>query len=81
MYDVGYEESVFVLRLNSFQLAGQTPNYPRFIAGLVITSVIDLTTGYADPPSIEPKLPLSSGHMIQFRASREGDLNVTLTLR
>ncbi|KAG6811867.1 hypothetical protein H0H92_005443 [Tricholoma furcatifolium] len=46
------------------------PSYPKEIAGLTITSVMDLTTGYdsTNPPTYQPSLPLSSGHMIQFRA-------------
>ncbi|ETW81836.1 hypothetical protein HETIRDRAFT_317679 [Heterobasidion irregulare TC 32-1] len=59
------------------------PAYPQTIAGLSITGVCDLTTGYdsSNPPEYKPKLPLSSGHMIQFRAqSREG-VKIVLTTR
>ncbi|KAL0569810.1 hypothetical protein V5O48_012155 [Marasmius crinis-equi] len=58
--------------------------YPHRIAGLRVTSVIDLTTGYdsTNPPTYKPRLPLSSGHMIQFRAEREpGGDKIILTTR
>lgn len=61
-----------------------TPSYPEQIAGLTITSVVDLTIGYdsTNPPSYKPSLPLSSGHMIQFRAGRKLDgMMVVLTIR
>ncbi|KAG6878773.1 hypothetical protein C0993_008072 [Termitomyces sp. T159_Od127] len=60
------------------------PSYPREIAGLTVTSVVDLTTGYdsTNPPTYKPSLPLSSGHMIQFRAENtvEGT-KIVLTIR
>ena len=58
------------------------PRYPRTLAGLEVTSVRDLTVGYdsANPPTYKPALPLSSGHMIQFRAESAGE-RVTLTTR
>ena len=59
-------------------------SYPKTLAGLTITSVRDLTVGYdsANPPSFVPTLPLSSGHMIQFRAeSVEDGTKITLTTR
>ncbi|KAF7295173.1 hypothetical protein MIND_01056100 [Mycena indigotica] len=57
-------------------------SYPPTIAGLKVTSVVDLTTGYdsTNPPSYEPSLPLSSGHMVQFRASAN-DTKIVLTIR
>nr|GAT58011.1 predicted protein [Mycena chlorophos] len=57
-------------------------SYPREIAGLSITSVVDLTTGYdsTNPPTFKPSLPLSSGHMIQFRAAGNGT-KIVLTTR
>ena len=57
-------------------------NYPQSIAGLRVTSIIDLTLGYdsTNPPTYKPSLPLSSGHMIQFQAASEG-LKVVLTIR
>ncbi|KAJ8078389.1 Glucose 1,6-bisphosphate synthase [Marasmius tenuissimus] len=58
--------------------------YPQQIAGLCVTSVIDLTTGYdsSNPPTYKPQLPLSSGHMIQFRAERDSDgSKIVLTVR
>ncbi|KAJ8468624.1 hypothetical protein ONZ45_g17180 [Pleurotus djamor] len=56
--------------------------YPSHIAGLTVTSVVDLTIGYdsTNAPSFEPRLPLSSGHMIQFRAQNE-DVKIVLTTR
>lgn len=60
------------------------PSYPKQIAGLTITSVVDLTLGYdsTNPPSYKPSLPLSSGHMIQFRAGSKLDgMVVVLTIR
>lgn len=64
-------------------------SYPASIAGLRITRVRDLTVGHAhdssNPPSFEPDLPLSGGHMITFRAQEEGDpsdsLRIVLTIR
>ncbi|KAI0670669.1 phosphoglucomutase first 3 domain-containing protein [Trametes maxima] len=63
---------------------GGTPHYPTTLAGLEVTSVRDLTVGYdsSNPPSYKPALPLSSGHMIQFRAENKADgTKVTLTTR
>ncbi|KAI0646776.1 phosphoglucomutase first 3 domain-containing protein [Trametes meyenii] len=63
---------------------GGTPHYPTTLAGLEITSVRDLTVGYdsSNPPSYKPALPLSSGHMIQFRAENKVDgTKITLTTR
>ncbi|KAM5531828.1 hypothetical protein V8D89_014527 [Ganoderma adspersum] len=60
------------------------PHYPRTLAGLEVTSVRDLTVGYdsANPPTYKPALPLSSGHMIQFRAENKVDgTKITLTTR
>ncbi|KAF8509509.1 hypothetical protein BU17DRAFT_77825 [Hysterangium stoloniferum] len=61
-------------------------NYPREIGGLPIVWIRDLTKGYeydsGRPPTCLPALPLSSGHMIQFRAeSTSGEGSITLTLR
>ncbi|KAK7023829.1 hypothetical protein R3P38DRAFT_2531749 [Favolaschia claudopus] len=60
-----------------------TPAYPKQIAGMAITSVVDLTTGYdsTNPPTYKPSLPLSSGHMIQFRARKEDGTKLVLTIR
>ncbi|KAJ7470417.1 hypothetical protein FB451DRAFT_1339920 [Mycena latifolia] len=60
------------------------PGYPHEIAGMEITSVVDLTTGYdsTNPPTYKPALPLSSGHMIQFRAVKKEDgTKMVLTTR
>ena len=66
------------------QGAEEIPSYPKTIAGLQVTSVRDLTIGYdsSNPPTYKPTLPLSSGHMIQFRAeSAEYGTRITLTIR
>ncbi|KAF8185026.1 hypothetical protein K438DRAFT_1837279 [Mycena galopus ATCC 62051] len=69
-------------RLRNYRSDAQ-PAYPQDIAGLAITSVVDLTTGYdsTNPPTYKPSLPLSSGHMIQFRAKKEDGTKVVLTTR
>lgn len=63
--------------------SGWRPSYPRTIAGLEVTSVVDLTLGYdsTNPPTYKPSLPLSSGHMIQFRAASREGLKIVLTIR
>jgi phosphoglucomutase len=69
---------------NRYQPRENVPNYPREIAGLIVTTVVDLTTGYdsTNPPDFKPKLPLSSGQMIQFRAENlENRTNISLTIR
>lgn len=73
-------------RIRNYDGAGTaaSPSYPKKIAGLTVTSVRDLTVGYdsANPPSYKPTLPLSSGHMIQFRAESPTDgTKITLTTR
>ncbi|KZT26348.1 Phosphoglucomutase, first 3 domain-containing protein [Neolentinus lepideus HHB14362 ss-1] len=73
-------------RLRKFpgNIATDKQEYPKEIAGLTIIQVRDLTTGYdsANPPSYKPTLPLSSGHMIQFKAeSPSKDEVIFLTLR
>lgn len=61
--------------------------YPSSIGSLPITSVRDLTNsnGYdsASPPTFQPSLPLSSGHMITFQAGAlEADgASINLTIR
>ncbi|KAH9857791.1 phosphoglucomutase first 3 domain-containing protein [Lenzites betulinus] len=64
--------------------AGGTPHYPTTLAGLAVTRVRDLTVGYdsGNAPSYKPELPLSSGHMLQFRAESAADgTRITLTTR
>ncbi|KAI5983862.1 hypothetical protein EDD15DRAFT_2178391 [Pisolithus albus] len=62
-------------------------HYPTSIAGLTVNSVIDLTAGYeydsTNAPSYQPRLPLSSGHMVQFRAqsTNDPDIKIVLTVR
>ncbi|KAJ7184145.1 hypothetical protein C8R46DRAFT_1158562 [Mycena filopes] len=71
-------------RLRNYNGESTTPVYPHAIAGMAITSVIDLTTGYdsTNPPTYKPSLPLSSGHMIQFRGVRKEDgTKMVLTIR
>lgn len=60
-----------------------SPSYPKEIAGLTVTSIVDLTTGYdsTNPPTYKPSLPLSSGHMIQFRAENKQGMKFVLTTR
>ncbi|KAL1741168.1 hypothetical protein HDZ31DRAFT_46000 [Schizophyllum fasciatum] len=53
--------------------------YPHTIGGLGVTAVSDLTT-YYDSRYGTPRLPRSSGQMIQFWA-KGGDVKITLTLR
>ena len=60
------------------------PSYPSTIAGLSVTAIRDLTVGYdsSNPPSYKPKLPLSSGHMVQFRAENPTEgTKISLTIR
>jgi len=62
----------------------ETPHYPLEIAGLKVTRVVDLTMGYdtGNPPTYQPSLPLSLGHMVQFRAeSPSGEIKIVLTTR
>ena len=60
--------------------------YPDALAGMAMNSVRDLTKGYgfdSNRPNHIPELPLSSGHMITFKASKEDELegSVVLTIR
>ncbi|KAJ8584463.1 hypothetical protein M405DRAFT_826766 [Rhizopogon salebrosus TDB-379] len=66
--------------------SSQGRSYPSSIGGLRIQSVIDLTDGHGydstNAPTYQPKLPLSLGHMIQFRAfSDSDDSRIILTIR
>lgn len=67
----------------SFQGSNERPSYPKSIARLEVSSVVDLTLGYdsTNPPTYRPSLPLSSGHMIQFRASSQNGFKIVLTIR
>jgi len=71
------------LRCYDGQGSSGRPNYPKSIAGMEVTSVVDLTLGYdsTNPPTYKPKLPLSSGHMIQFRAASKNGFKIVLTTR
>jgi len=78
-------DSIFA-RLRNYNGKSQPgrPDFPENIAGLKVTSVRDLTVGYdsSNPPTYKPTLPLSSGHMVQFRASSEADgTQISLTIR
>ncbi|TRM59430.1 hypothetical protein BD626DRAFT_408902 [Schizophyllum amplum] len=53
--------------------------YPHTIGGLAVTAVSDLTV-YWDSRRGNPRLPRSSGQMIQFWAEQAG-VKITLTLR
>lgn len=66
--------------------SSQGRSYPSSIGGLQIRSVVDLTDGHGydntNAPTYQPKLPLSLGHMIQFRASSDSDdSRIVLTIR
>jgi hypothetical protein len=71
---------------NHWQGSSQGRSYPSSIGGLQIRSVVDLTEGHGydstNAPTYQPKLPLSLGHMIQFRASSNSDdSRIVLTIR
>ncbi|KAK2467095.1 hypothetical protein APHAL10511_001353 [Amanita phalloides] len=68
-------------RLRNYK--GSFPSYPEEIGGLRITRIVDLTVGYdsGNPPSYKPRLPLSSGNMVQFHAENEHQLHIALTIR
>ncbi|EGO21670.1 hypothetical protein SERLADRAFT_440916 [Serpula lacrymans var. lacrymans S7.9] len=75
-------------RIRSYgpQMTKSLPSYPPSIAGLTITSVVDLTEGHgydSNTLTCEPVLPLSSGQMIQFRAKSdtEDGTKIVLTIR
>ncbi|KAF8163059.1 hypothetical protein B0H34DRAFT_651389 [Crassisporium funariophilum] len=71
-------------RIRNYDSCGSDASYPKTLANLKITRVVDLTTGYdsGNPPNYTPSLPLSSGHMIQFRAhSDTAGTSLVLTLR
>ncbi|QRW11378.1 phosphoglucomutase/phosphomannomutase, alpha/beta/alpha domain protein [Ceratobasidium sp. AG-Ba] len=60
--------------------------YPNSIGGMNITGIRDLTTGHgfdssSAPPSYEPSLPVSGGHMVTFKASGEDGTAIVLTIR
>ncbi|KAK0441176.1 uncharacterized protein EV420DRAFT_1730510 [Desarmillaria tabescens] len=71
--------------LRNFNETSSVPSkYPTEIAGLSVTRVVDLTTGYdsSNPPTFKPSLPISSGHMVQFRAEdTEKGVKIALTIR
>lgn len=70
------------LRNYNNEATSDVPSFPKSIGGLKFTSVRDLTIGYdsTNPPTFKPTLPLSSGHMIQFRAEG-GEYKASLTIR
>ena len=69
--------------ISLFQGSSERPSYPKSIARLDVSSVVDLTLGYdsSNPPTYKPSLPLSSGHMIQFRATSKDGFKIVLTIR
>ncbi|KAH9065396.1 hypothetical protein EDB87DRAFT_1555578 [Lactarius vividus] len=71
------------IRNHDGQGSSERPSYPKSIARLDISSVVDLTLGYdsSNPPTYKPSLPLSSGHMIQFRATSQDGFKIVLTIR
>lgn len=75
---------LLLLILIPSQATAETPHFPVEIAGMKVTRVVDLTLGYdtGNPPTHKPSLPLSLGHMIQFRAeSSGGGTKIVLTIR
>lgn len=83
-----FVHSIIFFSISTYYLyikSSESPHsYPREIAGLHITKIVDLTSGYdsSNPPSYEPSLPLSSGHMIQFRAENKiNGTKIVLTIR
>lgn len=77
-------DSIFARLRNFSHSASDSSKYPTEIAGLSVTRVVDLTTGYdnANPPSFKPSLPISSGHMVQFRAGDKAKgVKIALTIR
>ncbi|KAF6764966.1 phosphoglucomutase 1 [Ephemerocybe angulata] len=82
-YDSAKIDAIFH-RLRNYPGQEKDRSYPLTIGGLPITRVVDLTLGYdsQNPPTYEPSLPLSSGHMVQFRAGRDQDeARLMLTIR
>ena len=65
------------------QGSSSRPSYPKSIGRLDVSSIMDLTLGYdsSNPPHYKPSLPLSSGHMIQFRATSKDGFQIVLTIR
>ncbi|KAG7452946.1 uncharacterized protein BT62DRAFT_959078 [Guyanagaster necrorhizus] len=77
-------DSIFARLRNFTESISESFNYPTEIAGMSVTRVVDLTTGYdsANPPKFKPSLPISSGHMVQFRAEdKEKGVKIALTIR
>lgn len=69
---------------HDFQASSSIAQYPTCIANFTVNAVVDLTTGHGydstNPPTYRPRLPLSSGHMIQFRAQSEDDMDMSIVL-
>jgi len=83
--DPAVTEAIFT-RIRNFHEMGtaKKASYPSKIADMQVTRVVDLTLGYdsANAPTFKPSLPLSSGHMIQFRAeSGDASKKIVLTIR
>ncbi|KAJ3503048.1 hypothetical protein NLJ89_g8609 [Agrocybe chaxingu] len=75
-------DAIFSHIRNYQPVEGTNQLYPTTLASLKITRVVDLTAGFdsGNPPEHNPSLPLSSGHMIQFRAG-DDESHLVLTLR
>ncbi|KAG8697791.1 hypothetical protein FRC09_007641, partial [Ceratobasidium sp. 395] len=66
--------------------ADRSSAYPKSIGGLKINGIRDLTTGHgfdssAPSPDCTPSLPVSSAHMITFKAADEEGTVIVLTIR
>jgi len=75
-------------RLRKWTPPDSHPSYPLEIANFRVIRVRDLTVGHAfdsgNPPSFEPDLPLSGGHMITFRGEENDSsdpIHMVLTIR
>ncbi|KZV59647.1 hypothetical protein PENSPDRAFT_678913 [Peniophora sp. CONT] len=74
-------DRIFARLRNYDGKANEHPSYPKSIGELSVTSIRDLTVGYdSSNPPYKPTLPLSSGHMVQFRAA-DANAKITLTIR
>ncbi|KAJ3854843.1 hypothetical protein EV368DRAFT_35994 [Lentinula lateritia] len=79
----GIIDAIFA-RLRNYNGQKSGADYPKNIAGAEITGVVDLTTGFdsTNPPTYQPSMPLSSGHMIQFRGElKSNGTKIVLTIR